>query len=617
MGLPASAIAINVRNAGANLVGAHSSGVGSLVLSNVFAFGQSGQVVVGGDVYTFTALDDEANTITLSGTTSAAYDDDQRVELYPVQPVYYATVRVGSDQSGVNALVPHSLVPLLSEQMLDEPAAIPVVIEQANVAGFQWIVSEVPGRSAVHDANQAPVIVTNDDGESVRLDADGYQSFTDNPVVISRFPVAVIDVDFSSDGTNAFWASQTHPVAPSATISRFDLSAGEMVTSGWPLAVGTDIPVFVSDGTHLYVVSSPVTTIRKYTISTGAQVVTGGWPKAVAGAQFSTHPVVDGGYVFLKDDNSGDVRKFATSDGTEDTSGNWPLALAAVTGIGAGDGFLYVGSGGPGDEVVEKYLTSDGSAVSGWSIDTPNSRIAANEDHVYVYDGGIRKFDAVTMEETVGSGWPHATSSDLYDVTATQMHTADTADILVLNLSDGYLSTSIDSETGQIDGHFANLVEASIRTLIDDTRIPSLLVYTTKGRKTATQSIPNATATVVTPYGAFNGSGTSGATAFWSHSAGVFTILVDGVYDLGAYADFATNAAGGRLAELQVNGAFICRDTRVPGSGAASYITLAAPGVPLVAGDTIRLLVVQSSGGALNLAVGSYLSIKRCGALAP
>lgn len=152
--IDAIAYAVNVENQGSNLDGDHASGVGTLTVTSVFNFPEVGSLDINGDVYAYTAIDDELNTITLSGVTTADYLDGDRVELSPAYPVWYATVVVGSDQPGFNAMVPIHLVPFLAE---DDGGSvfvdgIPVQLEPIAAGEYQWQVVAAPGRQPTYNA---------------------------------------------------------------------------------------------------------------------------------------------------------------------------------------------------------------------------------------------------------------------------------------------------------------------------------------------------------------------------------------------------------------------------------------------------------------------------------
>jgi hypothetical protein len=144
----------------------------------------------------------------------------------------------------------------------------------------------------------------------------------------------------------------------------------------------------------------------------------------------------------------------------------------------------------------------------------------------------------------------------------------------------------------------------------------------TKARKTAAQTTATGTAETLGQsgelYGAFDGSGTNGDTAFWTESNGVFTILVDGVYDLSCWVEWASNSTGYRLIGIALNGSTtLVGDTRNAVTGQVTRQSISpAGGVALTAGNTVELLVLQNSGGNLNVNSGSWFTISRRGALA-
>ena len=113
-------------------------------------------------------------------------------------------------------------------------------------------------------------------------------------------------------------------------------------------------------------------------------------------------------------------------------------------------------------------------------------------------------------------------------------------------------------------------------------------------RATVNQSLPDAT-TVTIVYGATLSS--SGVTV--NLAAGTLTVSKAGLYQCNGAVSYAGGAAGIRYAIITVNGAEELA-SGIPG-GTGGYPTVTVAGlVKLAAGDVVRLIANQSSGGALN-----------------
>lgn len=104
---------------------------------------------------------------------------------------------------------------------------------------------------------------------------------------------------------------------------------------------------------------------------------------------------------------------------------------------------------------------------------------------------------------------------------------------------------------------------------------------------------------------------------FTGVAGGTFTILQDGVYDVQAFISWATNATGYRRVILRFSILSDVTTAHLAASGVDTEQSAVALSVPLLAGETVKAEVTQSSGGALAVQTGSFLSITRKGPLAP
>lgn len=87
-------------------------------------------------------------------------------------------------------------------------------------------------------------------------------------------------------------------------------------------------------------------------------------------------------------------------------------------------------------------------------------------------------------------------------------------------------------------------------------------------------------------------------------TASAITVQTAGIYAVSAQAIFATNGTGNRLIRIvrSRSGTLVSIASAVQASQATSPASLSVSGVgSFQAGDLIRMMVLQSSGGALNL----------------
>lgn len=125
--------------------------------------------------------------------------------------------------------------------------------------------------------------------------------------------------------------------------------------------------------------------------------------------------------------------------------------------------------------------------------------------------------------------------------------------------------------------------------------------------KSATQSIPNTTTTAITfDVEDFDDGGMHSTTTNTSR----ITVPTGGAgtYLVGAHVEFAQNATGVRTLLITVNGTATQTTVRDNSPSGSSATRLACSSlVALVAGDYVEVLVVQTSGGNLNVAASCNL----------
>jgi hypothetical protein len=136
------------------------------------------------------------------------------------------------------------------------------------------------------------------------------------------------------------------------------------------------------------------------------------------------------------------------------------------------------------------------------------------------------------------------------------------------------------------------LINGLLRLLPSGDRLPGNDIGA-RVQRSASQSIPNATTTVVSFVGARYDTNT-----FWSNSLPTrLSISIAGKYLIGASLAYAANATGVRQVGLRVNGSFYPGLQAAP-AGTDNFVI--ATVFPLVVGDYVELIAYQTSGAALN-----------------
>lgn len=130
-----------------------------------------------------------------------------------------------------------------------------------------------------------------------------------------------------------------------------------------------------------------------------------------------------------------------------------------------------------------------------------------------------------------------------------------------------------------------------------------------RATSSSAQSISNSTLTAVAFASESFDSDPNGAMHDNATNNSRITIRTAGLYHLGGYVQFASNATGERLIGFAVNGVSITADRR---PAASSGVTQAAhyAAYALSASDYVELQVLQTSGGALNVDGGSLTAVK-------
>ena len=124
-------------------------------------------------------------------------------------------------------------------------------------------------------------------------------------------------------------------------------------------------------------------------------------------------------------------------------------------------------------------------------------------------------------------------------------------------------------------------------------------------RITSAQSIPNNTGTTIV----FN-SETNDDEGCYNTTNGVFTVPAGGTYQITARVIFASNATGYRYATVRRNGGASKGLLFDACSSERAFLNI-SDSLICDAGDTLDISVIQTSGGALDVTVGSSLNITK------
>lgn len=248
---------------GSNLTADIAAGVSVLPVADVRDFDESGgRLSIEGDTYSFTATDDAASTITLSGVTSAAYQSGFRVLVKPATKEKVAIVDLTDGAPGVEARIRHTDYAMYPEGVRDGEAQEFVRLRSTRSG---WVVSDALG---------APKVI-----ETTVLDGpppDGWTGVEVDPptaaptVAAVPFAVAAIEVSISKvDHAVAYEvaASLTSPVPTdgSATIRR-TASSSTVISD----IAGVEVPM----GATVYVAVRAVNDVGSGPWSSEASAVT-------------------------------------------------------------------------------------------------------------------------------------------------------------------------------------------------------------------------------------------------------------------------------------------------------------------------------------------------------
>lgn len=447
-------------------------------------------------------------------------------------------------------------------------------------------------------------------GERVEINDDGLTAYTDNPV-----PIWTNDTcQGALPCTNG-----TYVFVVESGITKIDAATG--IEVGTITSVGTDPEINITaTSTHVFQTGDTGTDLRKYDIATGAQVVTGGWPKTTGDYNDLTN---DGTYLYVID--SGDIHKFNVSDGASVTGSGFPIS-ASISNPCVMDGFLY--GKDYSTNHLRKFNLSTGAEVvtGGWPVNpfagdpiagiaAGNGAVFATEDASLGGDGNIHKFDAATGAEITTDGWP-VVGGSYYDLAAddNRLYAASldangAVTYNSFNIVADYGATHIDSDTGEV---YTYEVDAAIVR----SRGPLLVQgrshdrhWQTRWTRSSNQSIPGGGFHDIT-YSSTSSIG-DGYGRFWTQSGGTIYILKNGTYAVSGDLEWASNTTGWRQLSFLVNGGFVVGQMQWP----AGIIRQSASDIFCIAAGGYLVLQASQSitgGGALNVAA-AHLRITRLG----
>lgn len=600
-------VTVTRKLAGATLIVAASISDTTLFVDDVRDFDEDGGTIdAGGTVMAYTAVDPDLNTLTVPAL-AAGIAVDTFIAVSPEAPVHTAYVLQDDDSDGDP--IP-ALVPLDKRALLPEGPRAPEDMEAATLQynGDEWMLLDWEFRHGKHDANTTPIIVTNADGESARVEADGFLTHTNNPV-----PIRSITGSFYRVATDGVSVYAVDGDGSSSRIRKFNLSTGAESTSGFPIS-GNFGPIAV-DGGFIFVRDGN-NDIAKYNASTGASVGSG-FP--IAGT--FDYIAADGGFVYAVDNNL-DIQKYNASTGAS-VGGGFPIAGSFID-VAASDGFVYASASG--GALRQFDATTATETVSGFPVGSSVYAAAADGGYVYAVSGpsgDIAKYDAATGEEVTTSGFPLASpfgSFSLFDVVGDYIVATmdeDFKPVRVYNNASDYQSTQRNSSDGSDRVHALTLSDLTATGDVifsGPADIDNLLITTTKWTRATNQSIPTSGSAATLTYTATEGSATP--SAYWSESSGTVTISVAGVYNLNAMVAFAANATGRRAIQILLNGSTsLGSQINQASPQGASVNEVSALGVYLPAGSQLTVSVIQNSGGALNMNP-CHFTVMRVGALA-
>lgn len=134
---------------GGELLGAHASGVSSLILRDASDFNESGGLLsINGQEIAYSSVTFETDTVVLAAPTTAAAEDGEYVYVVPYGEDKWASVEAPSvDEDSLRVRVPHDYQDLLVDGIRDENEQETVILTVDDQSGL-WTIDDIIGTQA-------------------------------------------------------------------------------------------------------------------------------------------------------------------------------------------------------------------------------------------------------------------------------------------------------------------------------------------------------------------------------------------------------------------------------------------------------------------------------------
>lgn len=154
-------LSIDTTLAGSTVIDGSTGGDTNLVVNDASAFdAEGGQITILDTVYTYTAVDFDADSLTVPAGVPDL-EDGERVTLYPDSPERVAEIDLGEDQDSIPVVVPHNLAILLDDGVRDPDDQETVLIEQRG--DYSWVIVDLVGRPAIIPASAIDIDLSDGD----------------------------------------------------------------------------------------------------------------------------------------------------------------------------------------------------------------------------------------------------------------------------------------------------------------------------------------------------------------------------------------------------------------------------------------------------------------------
>lgn len=229
-------LSVSTRNLGEPTTAAATVGATTLYVGDASTFDEAGGLVsVNGEVIAYTAIDVDADTITLASGLVTAIADQDNVEVYPGTPIKTATVDLGEEGGdSVPVTVPHSLLDRLPDGTREEASAESVTVEQRGT--YELVIADVIGSPLVQ---QSLDYVEDEDGYGLDQSVAQMQDAR----IIGQLGAAVV----SAEQILLAGDDLTTKLAPIPGSTKYALKSGTTFTGAGPITSTTELRMFVFD----------------------------------------------------------------------------------------------------------------------------------------------------------------------------------------------------------------------------------------------------------------------------------------------------------------------------------------------------------------------------------